>query len=89
MNIIAQSRGGFTGQGERLAVDTGRAANGHAIDAQITALLAFAPPATAVGADIVHWDITLDDGRQLAFDDDGSPATAPWQRLIALLRSAA
>lgn len=88
MNIIAQSRGGFAGVGERLAVDTALAANGRAIDAQIAALQGLAPPA-AVGADIMHWDITVDGGRQLAFDDDASPDSAPWQQLIALLRSAA
>jgi hypothetical protein len=93
MRITAQGSGGFAGQAEQFEVDTARVAAGRSIEAMLRDMDFFSrSPAPAVGADLVTWTITVDDGvhrHSVRFADDGSAASAPWQALLAQLRAAA
>ncbi|MEC5164114.1 hypothetical protein ACFDR9_003572 [Janthinobacterium sp. CG_23.3] len=96
MKISATSSGGFAGQGERYDIDTAASAKGKALEAALAGAGFFADRATAqpetIGADLPRWHITVDDnGRQhtLSFVEDGSPASAAWQTLLAQIRAAA
>ncbi|WGG49477.1 hypothetical protein [Rugamonas sp. DEMB1] len=40
----------------------------------------------------MHWTLTFDDAgqqRSVSFVEDGQPANAPWQELLAQIRAAA
>jgi hypothetical protein len=95
MKITATASGGFTGRSERVELDTGGRADGQAIEALLADLLARldypgAAPADCVGADIRRWEISADDGRccrTLVLAEDGGPAFAGWQALLAHLRT--
>lgn len=92
MHISASGGGGFAGQTAQLDVDTAKAPNGKSIEALVRDMGFFArqPPA-AIGADLMHWTITVTDGptkHSVTFVDDGSAAAAPWQALLAQLRLA-
>jgi hypothetical protein len=94
MKISAKGGGGFSGAAEHYDIDTSRLEHGAQLEALLRKLDFFtaqAPPPPA-GADIAHWEITVDDGARrhtIAFAEDGSAAAAPWQSLIAQLRSSA
>ncbi len=92
MKISATGGGGFAGQPARFDVDTRQVADGHAIEALVHDIGFFSrqPPAH-IGADLGSWTISIDDGaqqRSVTFVEDGSAASAPWQTLLAHLRSA-
>lgn len=89
MKISATCSGGYSGQPERYAVDTSCACNGKAIEDLLHSLDA-APPPPPVGADLQRWELVIHDAngeRKLAFTEDGSSASAPWQLLISELRA--
>lgn len=91
MKITARASGGFAGRTERFELDTGCHRDGRAIESLLDRLDAFhAAPACPVGADQVHWEITLDDGarcRTVTLTEDGA-GPAGWQALIGHLRAA-
>lgn len=91
MKITAHASGGFAGRTERFAVDTGCHRDGPAIESLLERLDFFgAAPACPVGADLVRWEITADDGRRcrtVTLADDGAGGTAGWQALIEHLRN--
>jgi hypothetical protein len=90
MRITARAGGGFAGRTERFELDTGCHRDGQAIETLLERLGFFGEaPACPVGADLVRWEITADDGQRcrtvtLAEDDLPSPG---WQALIAHLRA--
>ena len=90
MRITAQSSGGFAGRPERFELDTGRHRDGPAIESLLERLDFFGDaPACPVGADMVRWEITADDGqrcRTVALAEDGIPS-AGWEALLAHLRA--
>ena len=93
MKISATGSGGFSGRTEHYELDTGQLAQGEALEALLHQLDFFgaAPPA-AEGADIGRWDITVADGGRehtVSFAEDGSAGSAPWQTLVAQLRTLA
>ncbi|MDL2357502.1 MAG: hypothetical protein QFF03_19790 [Pseudomonadota bacterium] len=93
MKIRATGRGGFSGRSEHYEIDTGCHAHGAALDALVRQLdFAGAAAPASLGADIGHWHITVDDGTRrhsASFAEDGSAAAAPWQALLATLRTLA
>ncbi|MDC8757219.1 protealysin inhibitor emfourin [Janthinobacterium fluminis] len=96
MKISASSGGGFAGLGEHYEIDTAASARGRALEAALADTGFFAAPAEAgdevVGADLPRWRITVSaDGCQhtVSFVEDGSPACARWQNLVAQIRAAA
>jgi hypothetical protein len=95
MKITATSSGGFAGLTQRHTVDTASSPAGPTLEAAVADLRFFdAAPAiapAATGADMLSWTITIEaDGRRhsITFTSDGSPATAPWERLVAAIRAA-
>ncbi len=93
MKISASGGGGFAGQTAHVDVDTATAANGKSIEALVRDIGFFTrqPPAAPVGADLMHWTITVTDGptrHSVTFVDDGSAEAVPWQALLAQLRAA-
>jgi len=91
MKISATCSGGFSGQPECYDIDTARIGNGKAIE-ELLQNLDFTPPPPAIGADMQRWEVVIDDGkapRKVAFVDDGSTESAPWQLLISELRASA
>jgi hypothetical protein len=93
MKISATGSGGFSGRSEHYEVDTGALDQGASIEARLRALDFFgATPPAAIGADLGRWDITVADGarrRTVTFAEDGSAGAAPWQALVAHLRTLA
>jgi hypothetical protein len=93
MKITARTSGGFAGTPECFELDTGRHADGAAVEALLARLDFFGPaPACPVGADLRRWDITADDGRRcrtVTLAEDDLPPGAGWQALLAHLRGAA
>jgi hypothetical protein len=91
MKITARSSGGFAGLGQRFELDTACHADGPAVEALLDRLDFFgARPQPALGADLVRWEITADDGRRcrtVVLHEDGDPGAAGWQALIARLRA--
>jgi hypothetical protein len=89
MKITARASGGFAGRSERFELDTGCHRDGRAIEALVDSLDFFhAAPGSPLGADLIHWEITADDGgrcRTVTLFDDGSAAPG-WQALIEHLR---
>ncbi|MES2758873.1 MAG: protealysin inhibitor emfourin [Pseudomonadota bacterium] len=93
MKITATGGGGFSGRTEHYELDTGRIEQGAALEALLRDLDFFdaAPPQPA-GADIGRWAITVADGARqhtVRFAEDGSAGSAPWQSLVARLRTLA
>lgn len=92
MKISAIGGGGFAGLSQHFEVDTDASPVGPALEAALASSGFFASGESgeaAVGADLGHWTITADDGRQrhsLSFVETGAP---PWQNLLDLIRSAA
>ncbi|QJD99102.1 hypothetical protein HH212_02840 [Massilia forsythiae] len=95
MKISAIASGGFAGRVERLEVDTACRPDGKSIEALLEQLDFFgAQPAAGcpIGADLQRWEITADDGRRcrsVVLHEDGAPAGAGWQALLAHLRTGA
>ncbi|MDB5935122.1 MAG: hypothetical protein JWQ01_2466 [Massilia sp.] len=93
MKITAKGGGGFSGRAERFELDTRHIAQGAALEALLRDLDFFsAAPHQPVGADIGRWDITVADGARehtVSFAEDGSAGSAPWQTLVARLRTLA
>ncbi|AVR95675.1 protealysin inhibitor emfourin [Pseudoduganella armeniaca] len=95
MKIVATGSGGFAGLTRRHEVDTSASADGPALEAALAAsgFCAAGPTvqAQASGADLLRWTITVEaDGRRhsVTFIQDGSPASAPWERLLARILAA-
>ena len=95
MKITARTSGGFAGRSDCFELDTGCRADGAAIESLLQRLDFFgAEPLPALGADLVRWEITADDGRRchtvVLHEDRPDPADAAgWQALIAHLRAGA
>ncbi|HEY0487964.1 MAG TPA: protealysin inhibitor emfourin [Telluria sp.] len=94
MKVSIKGGGGFAGTAEHYEIDTARVAQGEAIEALLQDLDFFAAPVppAPVGADIPHWEITVDDGRQcrtVSFAEDGGPACAQWKPVIERVRGGA
>jgi hypothetical protein len=93
MKITATGSGGFSGRAEHYELDTGRIEQGATLEALLRQLDFFgATPAGNVGADLGRWDITVADGARrhtVSFTEDGSAGSAPWQALLARLRTLA
>jgi len=95
MIITATSSGGFAGLAQRHTVDTATSPAGPALAAAVaeTGFFDAVPTvaATALGADLLRWTITIEaDGRRhsVTFTQDGSPASAAWERLLARILAA-
>jgi len=90
MKITARASGGFAGATERFELDTACHRDGQAIETLLERLGFFgAAPACPVGADMVRWEITADDGqrcRTVTLAEDELPS-AGWEALIAHLRT--
>ena len=93
MRITARTSGGFAGIARCVELDTGRHADGKAVEALLERRDFFGPaPACPVGADLRRWDITADDGRRcrtVTVAEDDLPPSAAWQTLLDYLRGAA
>lgn len=93
MKIKARTSGGFAGRSACFELDTACHADGRAIEALLDRLDFFgARPPPAIGADLVRWEITADDGRRcrtVVLHEDTGPEAAGWQALIARLRAGA
>ncbi len=95
MKISATSSGGFAGLGEHYEIDTQHSAAGKALEAALADTGFFSAPGDqgeqVIGADIPRWSITVSsDGQRqsVSFAEDGSPASARWQNLLAQIRAA-
>ena len=90
MKITARASGGFAGRAECFELDTGCHRDGRAIESLLERLDFFgALPACPVGADLLRWEITADDGqrcRTVTLAEDAVPS-AGWDALIAHLRA--
>ena len=91
MKVSVKGGGGFAGIAQHYEIDTARIAQGEAIEALLQNLDFFRvpDPPVPVGADIPHWEITVDDGRQcrtVRFAEDGGPACAQWKPVIEGVR---
>ncbi len=93
MRVRARIAGGFAGIERCVELDTGRHADGKAVEALLDRLDFFGPaPACPVGADLRRWDITADDGRRcrtVTVAEDDLPPGAAWHALLDYLRGAA
>ena len=97
MKITARTSGGFAGLRDCFELDTACHADGQAIEGLLDQLDFFgALPQPALGADLVRWEITADDGRRrrtVVLHEDAIPDAAAqprgagWQALIAHLRA--
>ena len=93
MKITARTSGGFAGRSGCFELDTACDADGQAIEALLDQLDFFgARPQPAVGADLVRWEITADDGRQrhtVVLHEDAPPGADAigWPALLAHLRA--
>lgn len=95
MKIVATGSGGFAGLTQRHEVDTSASPDGALLEAALASSGFFAAAPTlqsqASGADLLRWTITVEeDGRRhgVTFTQDGSPASAPWERLLARILAA-
>jgi hypothetical protein len=94
MKITATASGGFAGRSQDFELDTACHADGAAIDALLHRLDFFgAAPPPAVGADLMRWEITADDGQRcrtvVLQEDEGAGDAAGWPALLAHLRAGA
>lgn len=92
MKITARTTGGFAGRSDCFELDTGGRGDGAAIETLLDRLDFFkAVPPAAVGADLVRWEITADDGQRchtVVLHEDGGVDQAGWPALFAHLRAA-
>jgi hypothetical protein len=95
MKITATAQGGFSGKGEHYEIDTASNRRGRALEAALADYGFFkarsAPP-PAVGADMLHWTISADDGRRqhsISFCEDGRADSQRWLSLVNQIREAA
>ncbi|MFA9215769.1 MAG: protealysin inhibitor emfourin [Sphingomonadaceae bacterium] len=95
MNITATARGGFAGKGEHYEIDTSTNRHGRALEAALAdhgffqAQSASPPP---MGADLLHWTITVNDGTRgntITFCEDGRSESLRWESLLKQIRAAA
>lgn len=95
MKISARSSGGFAGLSEQYDIDTQAHPSGPGLEAALASSGFFTHPQGAgeqVGADIPHWQITVDAPtarRTITFAEDGSIENARWQQLLAQIRASA
>jgi hypothetical protein len=96
MKVTVNRSGGYAGISDSFSVDTDKIAGaaGQQIEQMIRSIGFFSFPAGAagVGADLMHYEITVDDGQSqhtIAFSDDGSPQIEPLKRLVEKLSEAA
>ena len=99
MKITANGSGGFAGVSEQYVIDTNASPAGKALEAALNDsgffAAAAAPQADApkVGADLMHWTITVEDGgrtQTIRFADDAAPGqNQRWHALLACIRAAA
>ena len=95
MKISARSSGGFAGLSEQYDIDTQAHPAGPGLEAALASSGFFThPQATGaqVGADIPHWQITVDAPtarRTITFAEDGSAENARWQQLLTQIRASA
>jgi hypothetical protein len=95
MKISATARGGFTGKGEHYEIDTSTNRRGRALEAALADYGFFqarsaSPP--LVGADLLHWTISADDGTRrntISFCEDGRGESQHWGSLLNQIRAAA
>jgi hypothetical protein len=90
MKISARASGGFAGRAQRFELDTGRHRDGPAIETLLERLDFFGEaPACPVGADLVRWEITADDGQRCRTVTlaEGGMASSGWEALLAHLRA--
>jgi hypothetical protein len=95
MKISATARGGFTGKGEHYEIDTATNRHGRALEAALADHGFFSarsanPP--TVGADLLHWTISVDDGGRrhtISFCQDGRGDSQRWESLLNQIRAAA
>jgi hypothetical protein len=91
MKITARTSGGFAGRSACFELDTACHADGRAIESLLDQLDFFdARPQPALGADLVRWEITADDGqrcRTVVLHEDGGRESVAWQALITHLRA--
>ncbi|MBB5606682.1 MULTISPECIES: protealysin inhibitor emfourin [unclassified Janthinobacterium] len=94
MKISASSSGGFAGLHEHYDIDTQTHPAGRTLEAALASSGFFNGSQAgdaAVGADLVHWRITVeapDARRTISFAEDGSAENAHWQNLVAQIRAA-
>jgi hypothetical protein len=95
MKITATAQGGFTGKGEHYEIDTTTNRRGRVLEAALADYGFFrarSAPAAAIGADMLHWTITADDGKQrntISFCEDGRGDSQHWAGLLNQIRAAA
>ena len=96
MKVTVKRSGGYAGISDSFNVDTEKidGAARQQIEQMVQSIGFFSFPADAagVGADLMRYEITVDDGHRqhtLAFSDDGSPQTEPLKRLVEKLSEAA
>jgi hypothetical protein len=99
MKITANGSGGFAGISEHYVIDTDASPAGKTLEAALDDsgfFAAAAAPQAAppkVGADLVRWTITVEDGgrtQTIRFADDGAPGqNERWHALLARIRAAA
>ena len=92
MKISASGGGGFSGISEHYEVDTAAIPNGDVLEELLRSVDFLASSLDPVGADIPHWDITIEDGgaaHTITFAEDGSAESAPFQALLEELRASA
>jgi hypothetical protein len=88
MRIVIRRSGGYAGETDTANIDTSRLDPGRAREIERLVDQASAGAALGggpVGADLMRYDITIEDGedsRSLSFLDDGSPDAGPMKRLV-------
>ncbi|MES2902352.1 MAG: hypothetical protein V4723_21670 [Pseudomonadota bacterium] len=90
MKVSAKGSGGWCGASQCYDIDTTNLENGKAIERLVAQLDFGAPHPETIGADLLRWQVTVDDGgvcRSTEFVDDGSGASAPWHLLLAQIRA--
>lgn len=92
MKVSVKRTGGYAGVSDSFDVDTAQidGAVGQQIEQMIQSIGFFSFPAdaTGVGADMMRYEITVDDGQRqhtIAFSDDGSPQIQPLKWLVEKL----
>ncbi|UQV48321.1 hypothetical protein KIV45_28375 [Janthinobacterium lividum] len=95
MKISARSSGGFAGLSEQYDIDTQAHPAGPGLEAALASSAFFThqqPTGEQVGADIPHWQITVEAPtarRTITFAEDGSAENARWEQLLTQIRASA